>query len=145
MDPRADYTWMHGMEGEMSRIMSEMQEEMMPMMMPGMRKVGTAKPDMAMPGMGSQHQRMMAAVQAKMMPGLQPSEVQGSVHDAMMAAMPGMKMMPEAMEPGATPQAMVDAMLAGWRQKHGAMPDVAPLDMSREPQLPPAGRVVAAN
>jgi hypothetical protein len=154
VDPRADYAWMHGMEGEMSRIMSEMQEEMMPMMMPGMgrgtgmpgmMKAGMTKPGMAVPGMGLQHQRMMAAVQAKMMPGLQPGEIEGSVHDAMMAAMPGMKMMPEAMEPGATPQAMVDAMLAGWRQKHGAMPDVAPLDMSREPQLPPVDRVVAAN
>ena len=82
------------------------------------------------------HARMVAAMQAKMMPGMQPGEAEGSLHDAMMQAMPGMRMMPEAMEPGGTPQMMVNAMLAGWRQKHGAMPDVPPLDMSREPVLP---------
>jgi len=121
VDPRADHPWMHGDGGEMGRIMTEMMAEMMPMM-PGMDPAG--------------HARMMAAMQAKMMPGMQPGEAEGSLHDAMMQAMPGMRMMPGAMEPGETPQMMVNAMLAGWRQKHGAMPDVLPLDMSREPALP---------
>ncbi len=62
------------------------------------------------PGMDpAGHARTMAAMQAKMMPGMQPGEAAGSLHDA---------------------------MLAGWRQKHGAMPDVPPLDMTCEPVLP---------
>ena len=57
--------------------------------------------------------------------------------------MPGMRMMPGAVEPGETPQTMVDAMMAGWREKHGSMPDLPPLDMSREPSLPLAPAAVA--
>jgi hypothetical protein len=70
--------------------------------------------------------------------GISPGEVPGSLHDAMMAVAPGMKTMPGAVEPGETPQMMVDTMLAGWRRRYGAMPDVPPFDMSVEPTLPPA-------
>ena len=122
----ADFMGMMKQAAQMQAKMQEMQAEMMPMMMPG--------------GMDpAQHARMMRAVRAKNTPGLQSGEVEGSLHDAVMATMPGMKMMPEAMEPGKTPKMMVDAMLAGWRQKHGSMPDIAPMDMSREPHLPPPG------
>ncbi len=125
VDPRRDYPWMHSLDGEMSRIMMEMMAEMMPMMMLGMN-----------PG---QQAAVMEAARLKFLPDMQPGENPDSLMDALMQVAPNMKMMPEAMAPGATPQMMVDKMLAGWRQKHGSMPDVAPLDMSREPQLPPPG------
>ena len=41
------------------------------------------------------------------------------------------------LEPGATPQMMVDTMLRGWEQKYGSMPDVAPYPMDAAP-APPA-------
>lgn len=75
----------------------EMMAEMTPMMMPGMNPTG--------------HARMMAARHVKMMPGMQPGEAEGSLHDALRQVMPGMRMMPGAMEPGETPKMMVDTML----------------------------------
>ena len=45
--------------------------------------------------------------------------------------------------PGGGPAARVignpvaDTMMAGWRAKHGAMPDVPGIDMTAEPSLPP--------
>lgn len=47
-----------------------------------------------------------------------------------------MKMMPESMGPGATPKMMVDMMLRGWREKHGDMPEAAPMPMAAEPPPP---------
>jgi len=122
-DPRTYPAWIASPEGEMSRIMMEMMEEMMPSMMPNMEPA--MKP------------MMMDMFKKKMGLGQAPDETPGSLHDAMMKMMPDMKMMPGAMEPGQTPQMMVDTMLAGWREKHGSMPDIAPIDMSREPALPP--------
>ncbi len=121
MDPRVYESWMRTPEGEMSRIMREMMDEMMPHMMPG--------------GMSEEaHERMMAQMRMKLTPGLQDGELPGSLHDAMMKLMPDMKMMPESTAPGETPQMMVDAMLKGWREKHGGMPDVEPMPMDREPE-----------
>ena len=120
-NPRVYAAWMESSEGEMTRIMKEMMMEMMPMMMPG--------------GMTpAMHKKMMAQMAMKMRLGLEPGELPGSLHDAMMAMMPGMKMMPGSMEPGKTPQMMVDAMLKGWEKKYGNLPDIAPLPMDREPQ-----------
>ena len=51
----------------------------------------------------------------------------------MMQLMPDMKMDPESMKPGKTPKKMVDVMMKGWREKHGGMPDVAPISMSIDP------------
>lgn len=124
MDPRVYEGWMKGSEGEMSRIMMEMMDEMMPSMMAAM------SPEM--------HERMMDQFKKKMIPGMQDGELPGSLHDAMMKLMPNMKMMPESMEPGATPQMMVDMMLKGWREKHGSMPDAPLMSMDREPTAPPA-------
>ena len=124
VDPRRDYAWMNSDQGEMSRIMTEMMGEMMPMMMPG------ASPSM--------RQRMMQVMRAKMAPGIAPGEAAGSFMDALMAAVPGMRMMPGG-GPGETPRMMVDTMLAGWRAKHAAMPDVPGIDMTVEPSLPPPG------
>jgi hypothetical protein len=73
----------------------------------------------------------------KLTPGMQESEIEGSLHDAMMKLMPDMKMDKEGMKPGNTPQQMVDAMLKGWQEKHGNMPDAEPIDMSSDP-APPA-------
>lgn len=124
MDPRVYETWMQGAEGEMNRIMIEMQEEMMPLMMPG--------------GMSDEmHRRMMAQFRMKLSPDMEDGEIEGSWSDAMKQMMPQMKMMPEAMEPGATPQKMIDAMLAGWQKKWGNLPDIEPMPMSTEPQMPP--------
>ncbi len=125
LDPRVYADWMRPAdEGDMPRIMREMMEEMMPMMMPD--------------GMTSaMRERVMAQFRMKMAPGLGPGELPGSLHDAMMALMPDMRMMPGAMEPGQTPQMMIDAMLRGYEEKYGGMPDVAPYPMDTEP-TPPA-------
>jgi hypothetical protein len=124
MDPRVYADWMQGPDGEMTRIMREMMEEMMPLMMPG----GTSD---------RMHAEMMEQLRKKLTPGMQEGEHAGSIMDAMKQIMPQMEMMPEAMEPGATPQKMIDVMMDGWREKHGGMEDVSPLDMSREPQMTP--------
>lgn len=121
-DPRAYPEWVKSPEGEMGRIMMEMMTEMAPIM-----------------GMPSQMSpQIMAMFRAKMNLGFSPGEPEGSLHDMMMKMMPGMMMMPGALEPGRTPTMMVDAMLASWRTKYGAMPDIAPLDMSVEPPFSPA-------
>ncbi|MBY0330920.1 MAG: hypothetical protein K2X49_09630 [Acetobacteraceae bacterium] len=120
LDPRAYTPDVRSPQGEMSRIMMEMLEDMMPMMgMSGMA------PDM--------HRRMMDAFRAKMTPGMEPGEHPGSLHDALMALMPGMRMMPGATEPGRTPAMMVDAMLRGWERRHGGIPDAPPMPMNHDP------------
>lgn len=123
-DPRDYSDWVKSSDGEMSRIMMEMMDEMMPMMMPD--------------GMTSEmEEKMMAQFKMKMKPGLQEGELLGSLHDAMMAMMPDMKMMPEAMEPGQTPTMMVDMMLKGWQEKYGNLPDIEPISMDSDPTPPP--------
>jgi len=124
MDPRIYADWMQGTEGDMNRIMKEMMEEMMPLMMPGGMSDGM-------------HRKMMAQFKMKLAPGMQEGEIPGSLHQAMMKMMPDMKMMPEAMAPGATPKKMIDAMLAGWEKKWGGLPDVEPMPMTAEPTMPP--------
>ena len=125
-DPRTYPAWVRSPMGAMGMIMMDMLMEMLPMMYPQ--------------GL-SQAQR--AAIMQQMMKngrlGIEPGEVPGSLHDALMRVAPGMKMMPGGMEPGQTPQMMVDMMVEGWRQKAARMPDVAPIDMSVEPALAPAG------
>jgi hypothetical protein len=82
------------------------------------------------------HRKMMAQFRMKLEPDMQEGEIAGSWHDTMKEMMPEMKMMPEAMEPGATPRKMIDAMLSGWRQKWGDLPDVEPWPMTGEPRMP---------
>jgi hypothetical protein len=124
MDPRVYEEWMRGPRGEMNRMMEEMMEEMMPQMMPG--------------GMDAQmKEQMMEQFRMKLAPGLQQGEIPGSLQQAMKKMMPNMRMMPEAMEPGATPKKMIDAMMNGWRNKWGDLPDVAPWPMATEPNMPP--------
>ena len=123
VDPRIYEGWMGSYEGEMSRIMSEMMDEMMPMMMPNISDEDKAK--------------VMAQFRLKMMQGIQPSEKPGSLHDALMAVYPGMKMNMDTMKAGAQPQMMVQMMLNGWMKKYADMPDVAAYDMSVEPTQAP--------
>lgn len=152
IDPRVYEDWMKSGEGSMSKIMMEMMMEMMPMMMENagmpmsaemkmMMMNGEMEKAMAMmsPEMREMHEKMMAQFKMKMMPGMPPGEIEGSLHDAMMQMMPNMKMMPESMNPGATPQMMVDEMMKGYQMKHGNMPDIAPMDMANEP--PPPARL----
>lgn len=123
MDPRVYYDWMKGTQGDMNRIMMEMMEEMMPIMM---------QEDIS----HEMHEKMMAQMRLKLTPGIQEGECPGSLLDAMKAIMP-MRMDPESMKAGVTPQEMVNVMLAGWQQKYGSMPDVAPISMDIDPVLPP--------
>ncbi len=123
LDPRVYYPWMGSFDGEMSRMMKEMMMEMMPMMMPGITD--------------EDKERVMAQMKLKMMQGIQPGELPGSLHDAMMAVYPQMKMNPEYMKPGVEPTMMVNMMVQGWMDKYAAMPDVTGFDMSAEPTTVP--------
>ncbi len=124
VDPRVYEDWMKGTQGSMSKIMMEMMDEMMPMMMPDISPADKEK--------------VMAQFKMKMAPGMQPGEIPGSLHDALMAVYPQMKMMPGTMDAGKSSDMMTNMMLKGWQEKHGSMPDIAPLDMSSEPStLPP--------
>ena len=119
VDPRRYPAWMAGPEGSMSMIMKEMMEEMMPLMLPSLT--------------ADKKQEVMAQFQMKMRPGLETGEIEGSLHDALLKLVPAMPMMPGGLEPGRTPEMMRDTMLRGWQEKHGNMPDVAPMPMSTEP------------
>jgi hypothetical protein len=130
MDPRVYADWMRGADGEMSRIMREMLHEMMPLMM-----ADGMTPEM--------EARVMRQFMMKLTPGFQEGEHEGSLADALNKEMPGMTMMPEAMEPGATPAKMIEAMLEGWRQKYADMPDAPPIPMEQDPDLPPLPQEVA--
>ena len=124
-EPRIYSDWVKGFEGDMNRIMFEMMDEMMPLMMD--------PNDMS----GDMKKQMHEQLRMKLTPGMQEGEHEGSIHDAMMKVMPKMKMMPESMQPGATPMKMINAMLDGWRNKYGNLPDVEPISMATEPSLPP--------
>jgi len=123
VDPRVYEPWMKGVQGEMNRIMFEMLDEMMPLMM-------DQKPAPEMMA------KMKDQMWKKVTPGMQEGECEGSLMDALKAVMPQMKMMPESMEPGKTPQKMIDAMLKGWQEKYGSMPDVQPFPMNQAPAAP---------
>jgi hypothetical protein len=119
LDPRDYADWLKGPQGEMSRIMMEMLEEMWPHMSPD---GGEQVPD-----------EVMDHVRMKLTPGMQEGEIEGSLHDAIMQIVPDMQMDHEMMEPGVTPQMMIDAMLQGWRDKHGDTPDIELWPMDAEP------------
>jgi hypothetical protein len=121
-DPRTYPDWVRAWNGEMTRIQMEMMTEMMPLMYPQ----GLSQ---------STRAAMMEQFQRKIRLGHEPGEPEGSIREALMAIAPDMQAMPGATQPGETPQMMVDAMLRGWRQKYGGMPDIPPLDMSAEPRL----------
>lgn len=122
VDPRCYEPWMRGVEGEMTRIMQEMLEDMWPMMSPdGRREV---------PAQVAEQARL------KMTPGMQPGEIPGSLHDALMKLVPGMKMSEDALKPGRGEPEMSRKMLDRWRRRVASLTPAAPLDPSSEPRLP---------
>lgn len=128
-DPRTYPAWVRSPMGAMGMIMMDMLMEMLPMMYPQ--------------GLS---QAQKAAIMQQMMKngrlGIEPGEVPGSLHDALMRVAPGMKMMPGGMEPGQTTQMMVDMMVESWRRKAAHIPDVPPIDMTVEPTLAPTSVAV---
>ncbi len=123
MDPRRYEDWMKGYEGSMNRMMEEMLQEMWPLMSPD---GGDRIPD-----------NVMEQFRMKLMPGVQEGEISGSLHDAIMKLVPDMKMDHKMMEPGVTPHKMIKAMIKGWHDKYGNIPDVEPIPMDKNPDLPP--------
>jgi hypothetical protein len=122
MDPRCYEPWMRGMDGEMTRIMSEMLEDMWPMMSPD---GSTQVPD-----------EVKAQARMKMTPGMQPGEIPGSLHDALMKLVPNMKMKPGTMKPGVGDPQMAEMMIQGWRRRTSGLTPAAPFPMATEPVLP---------
>ncbi len=124
-DPRTYPAWVRSPQGAMGMIMMDMLMEMLPMMYPG----------------GLSKDRKAAVMRQMMMNGrlgIEPGEVPGSLHDALMQVAPGMRMMPGSTEPGETPAMMVEHMVSAWKAKAARIPDVAPIDMGVEPSLGPA-------
>lgn len=106
--------------------MEEMMMEMIPMMMQsaGMPVAEDLKMAMMMndkkkmmslmsPELSDTHDKMMAMFKMKMMIGMQPGENEASLNDAMMKMVPQIRMMPESMVSGVTPQIMVNMMRRG--------------------------------
>lgn len=140
--------WAQDVDGEMTRMMTEMLDEMMPVMMQHgnissqsgeMKHQGMTKPDGEMPQhemspeMHQVHQQLKAQLKLKPTPGIQEGELPGSFVDAMMKLMPNMQMSHDGMKPGKTNPAMIVAMLEGWQQKYGSLPDLEFMPMDVEP------------
>lgn len=143
--------WIKSSEGAMTKMMMEMLSEMMPAMMqhhggmhsgmhsdhemsPAMEHDGGMHNDHGMsPEMHKMHQKLMAQLKLKLTPGIQEGEIAGSFMEAMKAIMPNMSMSPEAMQPGVAPQMMTEAMLKGWQEKYGNLPDIEGQTMGQEP------------
>lgn len=123
MDPRRYEDWMKGYEGSMNRMMEEMLQEMWPLMSPD---GGAQVPD-----------TVMKQLRMKLTPGMQEGEISGSLHDAVKQLVPDMKMDHKMMDAGVTPHKMIEAMLKGWHDKYGNIPDVEPMPMDKDPDLPP--------
>ena len=81
---------------------------------------------------GDAMKRLRHQLTLKLTPGIQEGEIAGSFADAMKQIMPEMAM-PGMDEPGTVSPLMVKAMLDGWYQKYGDLPDIAPFAMDREP------------
>jgi hypothetical protein len=79
-------------------------------------------------------ERLRAQLRLKLTPGIQEGEIAGSFADAVREIMPEM-MMPGMDQPGSVPPMMVQAMIDGWIEKYGSMPDIAPMPMDREPTI----------
>ncbi len=83
--------------------------------------------------MHQMHQQLKAQLKLKLTPGIQEGELPGSFMDAMMKLMPNMQMAHGGMNPGEVHPAMINAMLQGWQQKYGNLPDVELMPMDVEP------------
>ncbi|MEQ9671988.1 hypothetical protein [Coleofasciculus sp. G2-EDA-02] len=152
LNPLVYDDWIKSSDGAMAQMMMEMLAEMMPMMMQhhgGMdSQMDHSEMDSQMdhsqmdshghhgemsPQMHQMHQQLMAQLKLKLTPGIQSGEMPGSFMDAMMEIMPNMPMSPEMMAPGKVNPMMIEAMLKGWQEKYGNLPDVEPIPMGSEP------------
>ena len=79
------------------------------------------------------HQQLKAQLKLKLTPGIQKGEISGSFVDAMMQIMPNMQHSPAGMEAGKINPVMIEAMLRGWQDKYGNLPDIEPISMEQEP------------
>lgn len=118
MDPRRYEPWMRGYEGPMNKMMEEMFEGMWPMMSPD--------------GASEVPSEVREQLKLKLTPDMQPGEIAGSLHDAVMKLVPNMKMDKEGMRPGATPK-HAEMAEKKWIEKAQSMPDVEPYPMNAEP------------
>ena len=146
-NPLAYDEWSKSADGSMTRMMMEMVQEMMPMMHASMKggmnsemqgnmnHDGMNQMSSEMNGGMSQemHQKMMVQLKMKLTPGIQSGEIPGSWMDAMKVLMPNMKMSPETMQPGKINPMMIEAMLKGWQEKYGNLPDIESISMDTEP------------
>ena len=134
-NPLAYDEWAKSADGSITRMMMEMMQEMMPMMHASMNSGMRSPMQRNMNGGMSQemHQKMMAQLKMKLTPGIQSGEIPGSWMDAMKVLMPNMKMSAEAMQPGKINPMMVEAMLKGWQEKYGNLPDIESISMDTEP------------
>ena len=92
---------------------------------------------------GDAMKRLRHQLKLKLTPGIQEGEIAGSFADAMKQIMPEMAM-PGMDEPGMVSPTMVKAMLEGWHQKYGDLPDIAPFAMDREPTEADARSLIEA-
>lgn len=134
MDPRVYEDWMKSVRSPglgMNEIMAEMLREMWPQMSGD----GSVEPP----------PEVWRQFWLKVEPGMQDGEKPGSLHDAIKAVHPSMKMNKQSMQAGKVSQKMVKAMLEGWQKKHGGIAPVPPLPMRDDPRLLPiaAERVTA--
>lgn len=88
----------------MNDIMKEMMDEMMPMMMPDITE--------------KQKVEVNNQMKLKLGPAMEEGEFSGSLHDALMKIVPDMKMDPETMKPGKTPEKMIKMMFDKWEKKN---------------------------
>lgn len=91
----------------------------------------THKPQAMSPEMKAMRDRLQAQLRLKLTPGIQEGELPGSFLDAMRQLMPNMR--GHGAEPGEIHPAMINAMLNGWQQKYGDLPDIEPIPMDVEP------------
>lgn len=140
--PRPNYNplnydrWTKNSDGAMTTMMLEMLDEMMPIMMANHGKMNhqDMNPDMNHDNMNMNqvHQQLKQQLKLKLTPGIQEGEIPGSFMDAMRKIMPNMS--PHGgMEAGKINPQMVEAMLQGWQDKYGNLPDIEPISMKNEP------------
>lgn len=120
LDPRRYDAWMTSMDGAMTEMMQQMLTSMWPMMSPD--------------GSAEVPAEVMDAFKKKMRPGLDASEHPGSLHDAIMALVPDMKMDKEGMKAGVTPK-MQDMMVKRAQMEARELSPVEPMPMQEEPAL----------
>ena len=122
-------------DGTMTTIMLEMLDEMMPIMIANhgrMNHHNMNHDSTDSQNINQVYQQLKQQLKLKLRPGIQQGEIAGSFMDAMMKIMPNMPFH-EGIEAGKINPQMVEAMLQGWRDKYGNLPDIKPISMENEP------------